>query len=444
MSIKIRFLFRLIIRNDLTSLLFLYNITENKGVSMFFNIAGPKENPIRYLNISLFFEMQVYLVPFSLLFYYQNGLTVQDFFLFQSIFFFCCLFLEIPTGYMADLVSRKYIIFLAYLFNCIRLFLFLQFSGYFIVLVGEICYACCKSFLSGSLDSYVYDWLQEKNIPHKMLSKYGKVSSMLSFGAAFATSTSALVYYLGGIKALLIIELITSMTGLSIILFLPNIKIYKKRKIRCQEILNSLSFIKENHTLFLLILFAGVCFATTSIFTTLFQPMMQQMAVPAICFSFVYFFNNFTRGIISQSIRFVKRYFTFKWILFCTTGLIFISFLGYYVELLYQIKMILLLSLLIACISIAFHLLTQIFTLSYLHTIAPNSLRSTCSSVMNMGLRAMSGFSLFLFKDISSFFGYPNTCLIFGILFFIILLYLGLKLTQKFSPCRIFYDNFSG
>lgn len=411
---------------------------------MFLDIAGPKVNPIRYLGISLFFEMQLYLLPFSLLFYYQNGLTVQDFFLFQSIFFFCCLFLEIPTGYMADLIPRKYVIFSAYLFNCIRLFLFLQFSGYFVVLAGEICYACCKSFLSGSLDSYVHDWLQENNVSNKMLSKYGKVSSMLSFGTAFSSLMSVFVYYLGGIRALLIAEFITSIIGILIVSVLPNIGIYKKRKICYREILSSLSFIKGNKALLLLILFSGICFATTSIFTTLFQPVMRQMAVPAVFFSIVYFFNNFTRGIISRLASFVKCHFSFKGILLCTTGLIFVSFLGYYIELLYQIKSILALSLLIACISIMFHLFMQILTLSYLHKLAPNSLRSTCSSVMNMGLRAMGGLSLFLFKDISNFFSYSDACLIFGGLFCVILLYLGLKLTQKSFSCQAYYDDFSG
>ena len=391
-------------------------------------MVSPKENPIRYLNISLLFEMQLYLLPFSLLFYYQNGLTVQDFFLFQSIFFFCCLFLEIPTGYIADLVPRKYVILLSYLFNCCRLLLFLNFSGYFIVLMGEICYAFCKSFLSGTLDSYVYDYLQEKNISHKMLPKYGKVSSMLCFASAFSSLMSIFVYKMGGIRLLLIVEFMTSITGLLIALFLPNIRIYKKQKIKFKEILENINLIKENNTLFLLILFAGVCFATTSIFTTLFQPVMQQMAVPAIFFSIVYFFNHFTRGIISQSALFFKRKFSFKGILLCTTGLIFSSFLGYYVDFSYQIKVLLALSLFIACISIAFHLLTQILTLSFLHTLVPNSSRSTCSSIMNMGLRAMSGVSLFLFKDISSSYGYSNACLIFGGLFSIVLLYLGLKL----------------
>ena len=408
---------------------------------MFLGSADFKENPIRYLNISLFFEMQIYLLPFSLLFYYQNGLTIQDFFLFQAIYFFCSLLLEIPTGYITDLVPRKYIISLAYLFNCIRLFLFLQFSGYFIVLLGEICYACCKSFLSGSLDSYVYDWLKSKNASHKMLSRYGKVSSMMSFGTAFSSLASVFIYYVGGIKALLITEFISSLIGLLIVFFLPNVGIHKKRKIRYREILSGLRFILGNKTLFPLILFAGICFATTSIFTTLFQPVMQQLAVPAIFFSIVYFINNFTRGIVSHSVNLIKKFFSFKGILLSTTGLIFISFLGYYIELSYQIKGILALSLLIACISIAFHLLTQILTLSYLHTLAPNSLRSTCSSIMNMGLRAMGGFALFLFKDISNFLGYSNTCLIFGGIFSVILFYLGLKLTPKTAACSVFYDN---
>ena len=73
-----------------------------------------------------------------------------------------------------------------------------------------------------------------------MLSKYGKVSSMLSFRTAFSSLMSVFVYYLGGIRALLIAEFITSIIGILIVSVLPNIGIYKKRKICYREILNSL------------------------------------------------------------------------------------------------------------------------------------------------------------------------------------------------------------
>lgn len=388
-------------------------------------------NPIRMLGLSLFFEMQIWLLPFSLFFYQQNGLSTETFFLFQSIFFFASLLLEIPTGYISDLIPRKWIIVIAYLFNIIRLLLFLFFYGYVPVLLGEICYACCKSFLSGSIDSYVYDFLKDKKVHHKMLAKYGKVSSMMSLGTAVASLLSVFVYK-QGLYALVIVEYIVASFGLLIVLFLPNIAVYKRKNLEVTEIFKTVNFIRYKKNLCILLCFTAICFATTNIFATSFQPILKEASVPVAFFSILYFFNHMTRAITSHFSQKIKKTLGLKGLIILTIFLLSCSFIGflltgYYVSSAFAIMVVAL-----ACISISFHLVIQIVTVSYLHTVVPNALRSTCSSFLSLILKGSSAISLFFFKDFVKV--QENTSsvyAVYGILFSATLFFLYRKLSLK-------------
>ncbi len=46
-------------------------------------------------------------MPIIVLFYTANGLSMQEVFILQSVYSFTIMALEIPTGYLADLIGRK-------------------------------------------------------------------------------------------------------------------------------------------------------------------------------------------------------------------------------------------------------------------------------------------------------------------------------------------------
>ena len=46
-------------------------------------------------------------MPVIVLFYKDNGLTMQDIFTLQAVYSVTLMFLEIPTGYFADLAGRR-------------------------------------------------------------------------------------------------------------------------------------------------------------------------------------------------------------------------------------------------------------------------------------------------------------------------------------------------
>lgn len=73
-----------------------------------------KINPLKRLDSACFLRSQLYLAPVLLLFYQQNGLTIADFVLFQGIFQLTGILFEIPCGYIADVISKKKVLVLAF------------------------------------------------------------------------------------------------------------------------------------------------------------------------------------------------------------------------------------------------------------------------------------------------------------------------------------------
>ena len=72
-------------------------------------------NPLHRLNLACFLRSQLYLAPVLLLFYQQNGLSIADFVLFQGLFQLTGILFEIPCGYIADVISKKKVLILAFL-----------------------------------------------------------------------------------------------------------------------------------------------------------------------------------------------------------------------------------------------------------------------------------------------------------------------------------------
>lgn len=153
-----------------------------------------KDIPLKILNYSSFLQYQRFVMPISFLFYLENGLTFSDFILFQSIFNITCLCAKIPMGFLGDIFSKKYILIFSYFLFLLRVILWINFSGFWIILVGEILYGLFKAFYKGNVDSYIYEWLSKCNKEQHMLPDYGKLSFYTSMGSAISCFVGVILF----------------------------------------------------------------------------------------------------------------------------------------------------------------------------------------------------------------------------------------------------------
>lgn len=359
-------------------------------------------NPLKKLDIACFLRSQLYLAPVLLLFYQQNGLTIADFVMFQGIFQLTGIIFEVPCGYIADLISKKKVLILAFICFFLRAALWLSFSGVYIVLLGELFNALSRAFLSGVYDSYIYDYLKSKNKTGRMLKECGRTNFAMSGGAMFAAVFSAVLYNHFGTVILLLLELILTLTSILLLTSLPNPPSAKPHGItlaqKFTEIKQTAIATLTNTNINLYIIFSALLFSTTSLFCWCFQPLLKMSAAPVFMFSFVSVINHAFRAGFSYHVNRLKKFFGFDRLLVVTTFLCLYSFacmiLGFY----FKMPNLAVMCLVFVCIGIGFQLAFAIANINHIHTFAIEETRATISSVNNMLQQTISGISLILFK----------------------------------------------
>lgn len=124
------------------------------------------QNPSIKNNIKkiYFFEMlsgMFFAVPIFVLFWQENGLSLTEIMILQSIFAIFTVILEVPTGYFADLEGRKKSIIISSITLVIWMTLYGLWHNFFHFLFAELFFALSVSFSSGTLSALVYDTLQD-------------------------------------------------------------------------------------------------------------------------------------------------------------------------------------------------------------------------------------------------------------------------------------------
>ncbi len=384
-------------------------------------------NPLKRLDIACFLRSQLYLAPILLLFYQQNGLSIADFVLFQGIFQLTGITFEIPCGYIADVISKKKVLILAFFCFFMRAILWLSFSGLYIVLLGELFNALSRAFLSGVYDSYIYDYLKNKNQTKRMLKECGKTNFAMSSGAMFAAAFSAVLYDNFGTVILLSLELILTLISILLLTTLPNppsarpyAQTLKEKFIEIKD--TTIATIK-NQNINIYILYSALLFSTTSLFCWCFQPLLTLSAAPVLMFSAIYVINHALRAGFSYYVNKLQKFFGFNRLLVITTFLCLYSFacmiLGFY----FKMPNIAFICLIFVCIGIGFQLAFAIANIGHIHQYANEETRATISSVNNMLQQTLSGISLIGFKFViepgEGLYGldFPAAFLLFGLFY---------------------------
>ncbi|MBM9603977.1 MFS transporter [Desulfopila inferna] len=134
------------------------------------------------------------IMPIVALYYTENGLDAYDIYLLQAIYSVSVAVLEIPSGYMADIIGRKKSLVMGSILGTLGFVLYSlshDFTGF---LLAEITLGLGGSFISGSDSALLYDSLASMKKEHRYLRLEGRITSL----GNFAETTAALC---GGLLA---------------------------------------------------------------------------------------------------------------------------------------------------------------------------------------------------------------------------------------------------
>ena len=396
-------------------------------------------NILHIFGTSCMLRQQTFLLPVTLLWYQHNGLTAADFVFFQGIFILLGLFSEVPSGYLADIFSKKHILLCSFTLFLMRALLWLNFTGVSVIIIGETLVVLSRSLFQGIYDSYIYEYLEKNKKADKIVKYYGIVNCYVNIGTGSASLLSSLLYPTYALQVLLTLEAITTCIALCLMSVVPNIP--NKRQPRslkshftnmCSTVKQTLNDPRLNHFIIISAVFAS----STYIYIWNFQPIMKATDVAVRLFGCVYFCNFFFRALAGYLSDFIQRTVTYKRLAFIVMGHIFIAFTGLALAEYYKLPYITLGVIFLICVGIGAQLSFNILTVSTIQKIAIGSVRATTSSSYNLVAQGIAGVMLSSFKFLVNYLNFTE----------IYLLYLGIYVIIGLSiySWRFYDDNSHG
>lgn len=132
-------------------------------------------------------------MPVVALFYNENGLDGFDIFLLQAIYSISVAILEIPSGYMADVVGRRTTLILGSILGTLGFVIYsmsYSFSGF---LMAEIILGIGGSFISGADSAMLFDTLASADLKERYLSFEGRITSLGNIAETFAAVLGGII-----------------------------------------------------------------------------------------------------------------------------------------------------------------------------------------------------------------------------------------------------------
>ncbi|MBR5130170.1 MAG: MFS transporter [Alphaproteobacteria bacterium] len=374
----------------------------------------------RCLIIARVLRMMNFLLPIMVLFYQDKGATIGDVFLIQGAWAISVFFLEIPSGYLGDLCSRKTMVTLSFLVCAGANFLMGFGYGFWVLLCGELLLGFSHALYSGTAEAYYHDLLKKRSKEGKLHKKLAKLETFSMTGLAVATVLAGFVYSWLGANACAYLTGILSLVAFGIVCFLPNIK-ESKRVVadnisKFKDLMNISKFTMKHPEIKWLILFPACYGALTFVLLWGMQPMMVDKEVPVYLFGFIAGFNMFCRtgwaylsGVLLDKIKLRKT----ARVLFYTLCIGAISAC----VIMSAHNMVLVYALLaLIAIANASQMAVEIITSNFVHHRIKSDERSTILSVKSMISMFASGTLMILIKPLIDVFGIQMTFILCGLL----------------------------
>ena len=253
----------------------------------------------RWLSVTNGFIDALFFLPVVMLFYGYKGLSMGDFYLIQGIFSLAVFVLEIPTGYIGDVFSRKHTLLIGNVVWIFGYLLWIFGSGFWAVLGGELTFAIAVSLISGTIEAYLYDLLKKRHKEAAFHKKYAKMKFVDNLMQTIATLTGAFLYQFFGPSVPLWLSVFLLATNVVIITLLPDVpeskRVVAENKSKWQDILDISKYAMKHPEIKWLMIFPALYGSLTLVLMWGLQSVMVAKALPVFIFSIVTGVNAFMR-----------------------------------------------------------------------------------------------------------------------------------------------------
>lgn len=229
-------------------------------------------------------------IPVIVLFWQNNGLTLTEVMLLQSIFAVIVVVLEIPTGYFSDIYGRKTTLVLSGISTFIAISAYSLGHNFAQFLIAEIFFALGVSLASSTSSAFIYDTL----VDLKEEQNYKRIWGNTLFAATIALAISNI---LGGFIAKIDLRYTLYASIPFFALLIPTtLSMYEPKRHRLifekgyiWEIFKIIKVaVIQNGKLKWLILYSGIVYAFNQSALWLYQPYFKLSGIDIAYFGIVF------------------------------------------------------------------------------------------------------------------------------------------------------------
>ena len=250
-------------------------------------------------------------MPIIVLFFQENGLTLMEVMILQSVYSFTIAVTEIPSGYIADYFRRKNSLIFGTILTFCGYLIFSNFSSFEFFVCAQIIIALGGSLMSGADSAMMYDTLLEIEDEKQYTKVEGRTYAIGNFSEAIA---GLLGGFLATTSLLLPVQVQTSILFLCIPIAISLVEpsIHKENKIQkgFYSIIQVVKFsLLENIKLRWLIIYSSIMGVASLSAAWLAQPFFKSIDIPIVFYGVLWASLNITAGISSvNSYKYEQKY----------------------------------------------------------------------------------------------------------------------------------------
>ena len=257
-----------------------------------------------------FFHVFSLIMPVIVPIFESRGLDLGEILLLQAIFGFVVAGLEVPSGYLSDVIGRKYTLLLGSIFYAFGTLLLYFSEGFAMLVAFELCMAVAVSLISGADLALLYDTeLAIGGLEGRRPKAVRRLFLLDTLSAAAASVLASLFLALQTLDVLIAIQALVAWLPFVICFFVhePERRTLAKRRH------------SENFSLILRLVltlspvlrhaFLALAFWSLSVFFVvwLLQKQWQLQAIPLEYFGYLWAVLSLVSAISGQTAHFIKR-----------------------------------------------------------------------------------------------------------------------------------------
>ena len=246
-------------------------------------------------------------MPVIVPFFQKTGIGMRGVYILQSTFAVTVFILEIPSGYISDMLGRKKTLLVSQFLKGIGFLIFPFADGLAALILAEIILGIAVSLFSGTDTAIIYDSMKASGSKKAEVKVLGKSLAYSSFGEGLASLlASGLLFFSFGLRDIAYISALLAWIPFFIVL---GIEEPPRNKMESKKHRENFSYIgrqmfKQSRLLNLIILNSVFSFSATLFAVWVFQKYWQNLSIPLVYFGILWGLNNF---VVSLASRFAHK-----------------------------------------------------------------------------------------------------------------------------------------